>query len=628
MNDISPAASFRTRGEFPLVLVVAAPDDRDRCERFLKHLRPLETTGLCRIFCNLTSIRPGEDRRVAVANALTAARLLVPLVSSSLLSDDELQRDVMGPANIKERVGQLRVLPAPLRHTSWKGQWFEHYEPAWPHAWTGSATDEDSAFEHATDAIRTLCLLDPHSGTIPPSRSPLNARTGEKTVSHAKPDILLLCALRDEYDQVLQVSEGLIAGWESQRIAGGWLVADATFRATTGEPLTIRASYAPHMGEEHISGLCSKLMAAGQPRCLAMSGICGGRRGDVQLGDVIFADMLWFYQAGKTTLDPDGTEQFLPDAYPTQPKPIWVQRMKEPFVSGDWVRLRPGLTIDQQTEWLILELHQGRDPQGHGERAKHCPDWERALARARECKWITASPPFLTAEGESEAKRLQYEQDGIVKPRPDFDTHVGPMATGGAVIKVPDLFPHLAGMLSRRVLGVEMEASALGVMGAYYDLPVVVAKGVTDFADPYKDDTHRHFAARAAAECLIAFLRRVTDLYLPGSASQPNGSGAEATRLSPPLTGQRRPAPLPTELIEFLADNYYEVSSARYLWQRAGGRPSDVPNITRPRELWHHLLKMSADGATAPPSALLTEVLEDYPGADIIRQHLTLLEQS
>lgn len=35
-----------------------------------------------------------------------------------------------------------------------------------------------------------------------------------------------------------------------------------------------------------------------QPRCLAMCGVCAGRRGDVNLGDVIVADRVWQYDFG------------------------------------------------------------------------------------------------------------------------------------------------------------------------------------------------------------------------------------------------------------------------------------------------------------------------------------------
>lgn len=41
-------------------------------------------------------------------------------------------------------------------------------------------------------------------------------------------DILLICALKDEYDQVLEVTDGLIQpGWQIHPDANGWLVADA-----------------------------------------------------------------------------------------------------------------------------------------------------------------------------------------------------------------------------------------------------------------------------------------------------------------------------------------------------------------------------------------------------------------
>ncbi|MEM9494206.1 MAG: hypothetical protein AAGC55_33985, partial [Myxococcota bacterium] len=64
-----------------------------------------------------------------------------------------------------------------------------------------------------------------------------------------------------------------------------------------------------------------------------MSGICAGRRGKVALGDVIFANRLWSYDAGKQT------DRFQGDPLQYRPQRGWVQRMQSLVgyqPPGDW----------------------------------------------------------------------------------------------------------------------------------------------------------------------------------------------------------------------------------------------------------------------------------------------------
>lgn len=91
-------------------------------------------------------------------------------------------------------------------------------------------------------------------------------------------DVLLICALKDEYDQVRQVANGLLApGWVERSGPKGWIVADANFATSAGTPLGIRATWASHMGRERAQAVASMLIQEQPARCLAMSGICAGR---------------------------------------------------------------------------------------------------------------------------------------------------------------------------------------------------------------------------------------------------------------------------------------------------------------------------------------------------------------
>jgi nucleoside phosphorylase len=377
-----------------------------------------------------------------------------------------------------------------------------------------------------------------------------------------------------------------------------------------GTPLLIRATWANHMGREQAQAVASALIQAHPARCLAMSGICAGRRGKVSLGDVIFADRLWSYDVGKIEKE-DGKDRFLGDIMQFRPDPAWVQRMQAVSIPSDaaWLAARPRLSLEQQEDWALLRFLVGDDPRRSSEFDSACPDWTAVLTRLWTRKWLERSF-VLTVAGREKANELELLYPRGLPEQPEFKRHVAPLATGASVTEDDGIFPRLATSM-RRVLGVEMEASALGALGEMHRVPVIVAKAVSDHGDSFKDDRYRDFAARAAAECLIGLLRGCADLLperAPGSpANAPHGA---------PKTG------LPLDLIQALAELYPDVRDARALWERAGGRRSEVEDVPRPVDLWQRLWGRSMNGASVLPEALLQAALADHPNNKILADHL------
>lgn len=331
-------------------------------------------------------------------------------------------------------------------------------------------------------------------------------------------DVLLITAMKDEYDQVLRVTDGLSpAGWRvSDDGPQGYRVAHGTFETPTGS-LVVVTSWANHTGREQAQATASLLIQHYKPRCIAMSGICAGRRGDVALGDVIFGDRLWSYDAGKRKVTPqdDGThrEVFQGDHLQFRLSAAWKQRVESFQVdaAAKWLAERPTPPLENQEWWLLLALLRGEDPRNHPNRPDLCPDWSIVLMRLRRKGLLTASGLDLTEKGRHEAEEFDLLHiDGIPAPAP-FRVHVAPIATGAEVTEDAGIFPRLAKSM-RKVLGVEMEASAIGAIGEIHDIPALVAKGVSDFGDEFKDDRYRRFAARASAECLLSVLRDGADL--------------------------------------------------------------------------------------------------------------------
>jgi nucleoside phosphorylase len=59
-----------------------------------------------------------------------------------------------------------------------------------------------------------------------------------------------------------------------------------------GRPLRVAVAVAPAVGATAAVNTLLPLLTELKPRCIAMCGVCAGRRGKVQLGDVVAADRL------------------------------------------------------------------------------------------------------------------------------------------------------------------------------------------------------------------------------------------------------------------------------------------------------------------------------------------------
>jgi len=428
-------------------------------------------------------------------------------------------------------------------------------------------------------------------------------------------DVLLICALKDEYDQVLSVTEGLVGdGWQEFVTAGGWTVSDASFSSITNKPIHIRTTWASYMGRETTQAITSKLIHEQPARCIAMSGICAGRRGKVSLGDVIFAERMWSYDAGKLTVE-DGKQHFQCDEIQYRPSHTWVQRMQQINAKdASWISSRPRLPLEYQEEWVLRRMHDGEDPVNHPDFGVECPNWNDVLTRLWKRGWVDDNSTTLTESGAEVARKSILLHPQKIPAPLEFQIHVAPLATGAQVTEDDGIFPRLAESM-RKVLGVEMEASGIAAFGEVNEIPVVVAKGVSDFGDALKDDQYRNFAAKAAAECLIQFLRNASDLY-QGKRTNIMKDGAK----------NYDKTVLPMDLIEVLAELYPGIQDARSLWERAGGKASEVENISRPKDLWQKMWKLSTHGSIVTPVNLIKAASDEAPGNTVLAEYKAAYE--
>lgn len=427
-------------------------------------------------------------------------------------------------------------------------------------------------------------------------------------------DVLLICALKDEYEQAKNVTEGLSpTGWQECTQPNGWFIADGQFDTPSGRALTVRITWASGMGREQAQATASMLMQTNPARCIAMSGICAGRRGKVSLGDVIFADRLWSYDAGKVTQEA-GSAVFQGDIQQYHPSPVWVQRMQAIALSmppqSAWLSSRPDLSFEYQEDWVLLQLLAGVDPRQSPVFERDCPDWSDVLQRLWKREWVQ-KPLLLTDTGKERAVELALiYPKGLPAPE-KFQIHVAPIATGASVTEDKDIFSRLSGSM-RKVLGLDMEASALATLGDIHNIPVIIAKGVSDFGDSFKDDRYRNFAARASAECLLALLRNAAEFIQSSNTTELNEYKPEEKIVF-------------NDLIIALAEAYPDIRDARTLWERAGGKGSELENNPRPRDMWQRIWGHSINGASVKPIYLIQEALKDLPGNAIFNKYLGVI---
>lgn len=420
-------------------------------------------------------------------------------------------------------------------------------------------------------------------------------------------DVLIICALKDEYNALLQTLNGETS-WE-EGLVDGWSIAKTTLSTPSGT-LALMATWQNFMGREQAIAATTFLLQQekNKIKCICMTGICAGRREKVHLGDVIFADRLWSYDAGKSVVI-GGVESFQGDQLQFRPNPKILQRMQSFKLEEEkWLEFRPQYSLDYQERWLILQLFEGIQPSDNEIFKTYCPSFSEVIKRLKKRNWITPQGFNLTDVGLKEAATLKEEYLFGLPNDPDFSLHIAPMATGSTVKEDENIFNYLADRDMRKVLGIDMEASGLAALGEILDIPIIISKAVSDYGDTFKDDTYRHFASRAAAECLIKLLVNCSDLIL--NTQDTNKLIAEDS-----LSSQ-------TYLINELSTLYYDVNSIRNIWVRSGGKPSDISNISNISDLWFELIHKASNGANVTVNDLIKNTLIDFPKNQSLQQYL------
>ncbi|WP_437942080.1 pentapeptide repeat-containing protein [Sorangium sp. So ce341] len=361
-------------------------------------------------------------------------------------------------------------------------------------------------------------------------------------VDSGRVDALVVTALQDELEAVLSLGEGGRDGWREARDPAGFPYYVRELPNDRGKPLRVAAAWSGRMGESAAAARAQGLIDELDPGCLAMCGICAGRRGEVSLGDVIVADRVYSYDEGKRVAAPGGGGDgaFFHDIETYNLERTW--NMDAALFAREFERQTPLAAARppsraSQAWWLRHALYAsqvegGPPPVARPERAGRCPGWTERIGELEAAGVLRIGDGGLelTEAGMAQVRRerLVYP-DGPPEARP-FRVHIGPIATGKAVQEDAGLFERLKA-IGRKVLGVEMEAAAIGYVAERLGRRSIIAKAVSDHGDHDKDDSFRAFACRASAEFLFAFLRRTLEPARPERAED-TGRGRRLRRFS------------------------------------------------------------------------------------------------
>lgn len=318
-------------------------------------------------------------------------------------------------------------------------------------------------------------------------------------------DVLIVAALAEELDALLAVKTGRQGEWNERD--GPIPYHEAQFESKSGS-LRFVAAHLPKVGVTATAHTTGELERILHPRSLAMCGVCAGHPQNTSLGDVVIADRVFEHDEGK--LRPTGLDGDV-DSYRVEDSWVLLSRsMRGP------ARGMPGYcdaSEDDAMWWLLEQLIADRVPDRNIAWRRYIPDEIRPIFVARlvdELGYakIEGSSFVITPAGERAIFEHKARYDSLATKLP-FHVHIGAIGSGSYVVADPELWARIARSGMRKILAIDMEAAAVGVVAHTRKLPFAVVKGVMDHGDTHKSDHFKDFAARASAEVLCKMLRRV-----------------------------------------------------------------------------------------------------------------------
>jgi nucleoside phosphorylase len=287
----------------------------------------------------------------------------------------------------------------------------------------------------------------------------LNSNLSDQTKRQQKPaarnskmkvDILVITALTDEYEAFSRCAEKVIGEKPARfKTSQGQHYRLISFKNNQGKSFKIAVASPHEMGALATATLATDLTKELSPKILAMTGICAGRKGKVNLGDIIVAERVFEIDRGKVVAEYNeiGGGKFQRD------ENFW----------GDY----KSYNLNAKIRSTICEY------------SKHYCEKVSQYIKDHHPKGEKAQP---------------------------LEIHVGVIGTTGQVQEDARYFDSLK-KVARNTIAIEMEGASIGDSAFFTNIPMILVKAVSDFGAPPKNDRFRDYAAEASATFLLVLLQ-------------------------------------------------------------------------------------------------------------------------
>lgn len=353
--------------------------------------------------------------------------------------------------------------------------------------------------KNAAEAVRDILSTNKGVLIVPQQKKSEFVAIKKDTV-----DVLVMVATLAEEQAITENTK-----WESRKTSTGY----EYFIRTEGR-LHIALARSINMGPESAAGVTQFYVSELNPHFLAMAGFCAGKRGEVQLGDVVVPVKVYRYDVGKQV----SASEVLPEMDMFRLDDLWKQKVER---FGDkWresVTIPRPITYESQYYFLLKALMEQNFSVDIRKMKSNqaLPNITQIIAREIQCgkMKLVGGMAVATEEG-AEA----YNYDFLINypmeyKDPELKLRVGVLATGDRVQAWDGVFQELEKKLDRKTCVLDMEGSAIAGISSFNHIPYIIAKGVGDFASEMKafDNRYISYAVFSSYQFIVAFFNSLTD---------------------------------------------------------------------------------------------------------------------
>lgn len=274
------------------------------------------------------------------------------------------------------------------------------------------------------------------------------------------------------------------------------------------------------MREGEMSAMGQRFIDILRPQYIAMAGFCAGRKGKVELGDVVVADTVYRYGEGKEIDD----KKLLPEMNSYKLSPQFLQKVQR--FGDDWIKtIKPSKPVDleKQRYDILKDISQKKAGESINPvnqwKSNDYPDFPLIKKELIENQWITVNGGKITVlqKGKDEILELLSEQYWNGYKDKKTKIVVGSMACGDNVEERKDIFNNLINEYDRKTVALDMESHSLGILSSNNKSAFLVAKGVGDYAGTNDyigtnkafDNRYIEYACVASCRFVIEFFKKI-----------------------------------------------------------------------------------------------------------------------